>query len=105
MLETTTYLLMGCNFFIAVWNLIAARFNLSFYSHLHVSQGLRACLSTPLRIGSKEKKQKLGVTFMVWCMIWKERNRRIFEERCLSAHQVATLVIEEALLQLATMSN
>jgi hypothetical protein len=31
MFETTNHLLMGCNFSEAVWNLVAARFNMSVY--------------------------------------------------------------------------
>jgi hypothetical protein len=63
MLETTNHLLMGCNFAEAVWNLVAARFNLPLYNQLPVSQGLTAYLSALLITGSKrEKKQNLGVT-------------------------------------------
>jgi hypothetical protein len=30
-----------------------------------------------------EKREKLGVLFTFWWMVWKERNRRIFDGRIL----------------------
>jgi hypothetical protein len=38
-------------------------------------------------------------------MIWKERNRRMFENKTLSAIQVANITIDEALLQLEPFST
>jgi hypothetical protein len=49
------------------------------YNELPVDQGPKACISAIIISGTKkEKQQKLGITFMIWWMIWKERNRRIF---------------------------
>jgi hypothetical protein len=40
----------------------------------------------------RREEAKLGVTFLVWWFIWKERNHRIFYGRCLIANQVASMV-------------
>jgi hypothetical protein len=67
MSETTDHLLMGCNFFEDVWNLVAARFIMPVYNLLRAHQGLKACFSEITRSRSKaDKKQKLGITFMTW---------------------------------------
>jgi hypothetical protein len=89
-----------------VWNIVAARFNLPRYADLLVNQGSRACVTTLIRTSTqKEKQQMLGVTFMVSWMIWKEWNRRIFENKHLSAQRVASLIIDEYLLQFTALSH
>jgi hypothetical protein len=46
----------------------------------------------------KDKRKNLGILFTFWCMVWKERNRGIFEDKHLSGLQVAHLIKEDILL-------
>jgi hypothetical protein len=47
----------------------------------------------------KERKRKLGVLLSSWWMIWKERNRRIFKNKGMSASSLAHLAMDEIRLQ------
>jgi hypothetical protein len=79
MVETTDHLILGCNFSEVVRNLVAERFQLPRYHDLPIHQGPGACITAIISSGTKKEKQyKLGVTFLTWWMIWKERNRVIF---------------------------
>jgi hypothetical protein len=48
-----------------------------------------------------KKKKKLDILFTFWWMIWKERNRIIFENSHLSAEQLARMAKEEIQLHLS----
>jgi hypothetical protein len=49
-----------------------------------------------LATGSKkEKKIKLGILFMFWWQIWKERNNRVFHEGEHSVTRVVGLIKEQ----------
>jgi hypothetical protein len=77
--ETSDHLILGCNFSEAVWNVVAARFQLPGYHDLPIRQGPGACVTAIISTGSKkEKQQKLGANFLTWWMVRRERNRRIF---------------------------
>jgi hypothetical protein len=44
---------------------------------------------------SKEKKKRLGILFTMWWAIWKERNRRVFESKEMSAYQLSCWILNE----------
>jgi hypothetical protein len=43
---------------------------------------------------SKEKRRKLGILFTFWWLIWKERNKRVFEQKEASVLQLCNLIQE-----------
>lgn len=48
------------------------------------------------KIGNKDiKRQNLGVLFAFWWQIWKEMNRRIFNNKVQSVPQLANLIKDE----------
>jgi hypothetical protein len=102
--ETTEHILTQCNYTEATWDLIASRFSLPDYSHLSAQGGLIQWVNHLVSGGTKkEKKKRLGILFTFWWMIWKERNRRIFDDKHISAFQLASLAIDEINLQLAVL--
>jgi hypothetical protein len=55
-----------------------------------VQGGPKQWFNFVLRSGNKKGKQrKSGVLFTFWWLIWKERNKRIFEHKESSAPQLA----------------
>jgi hypothetical protein len=45
--------------------------------------------------GTKQTRRKnVGILFTFWWLIWKERNKRIFEHKEVSGVQLATLIQE-----------
>jgi hypothetical protein len=81
--ETTSHLLTECNCTEATWNLVADKFNLPGYANLTLLGNPVGWVRQITRTGSrKERKQKLGILITFWWMIWKERNKRIFEVAC-----------------------
>jgi hypothetical protein len=62
----------------AVWNLVAASFNLPSYLQLQSQGGPAQRFQVILDAGeAKDKTKRSGILLTVWWMIWKERNRRI----------------------------
>jgi hypothetical protein len=93
--ETTPHLLTNCNFTKAVWNIIAPKFGLPHYGIMGALGGPLEWMNFLLKSGSKkEKRKKVGILFTFWWLIWKERNRRIFEFKETSAHGLAVLILE-----------
>jgi hypothetical protein len=44
------------------------------------------------RIKEKQQRQNVGIMFLFWWQVWKERNRQVFENNESSFLQVAELV-------------
>jgi hypothetical protein len=42
-----------------------------------------------------ENRRNLGILFLTWEEIWKERNRRVFVQKCASAVHVSNLAIDQ----------
>jgi hypothetical protein len=99
--ETTSHLLIACNFTEAVWNLVANKFHLLELFGFSSSDGPVGWVSFLTSSGStKQKRRKLGILFTFWWRIWKERNRRVFEQLETSTFQLAELIYEDnSLLQ------
>jgi hypothetical protein len=80
MFETTNYILLECNFTEAVWNIVAHKFDLPGYGALIHSEGPLGWIQQIAGSGIKrQKRRNLGILFTFWWMVWKERNKRIFE--------------------------
>jgi hypothetical protein len=93
--ETTHHLLADCNYTEAVWDRVANSFNLPSYSDLQNEEGPLQWLNKILRLGHhRERRKRLGILLTVWWMIWKERNRRIFENHESSAPRLAQCILQ-----------
>jgi hypothetical protein len=58
--------------------------------------GARQWVNVLLKTGtSGNKKDSLGILFMFWWNLWKERNRCIFDQEEKSALQTARLILDE----------
>jgi hypothetical protein len=81
LLESAEHLLTQCNYSEALWKIFAARYGLPAYQNF-------ASEADPIgwvnyfasTFSSKERKKKLGLLFLFWWSVWKERNRRFFSE-------------------------
>jgi hypothetical protein len=80
--ETTTHLLTECNYTEACWRKLASDFNLPGFDQLNSLEGpvqwVRQILSSSQK---NERRKKVGWLFMFWWHIWKERNRKIFDNK------------------------
>jgi hypothetical protein len=98
--ETTEHLLVRCNFSEAVWNLVAAKFNMPCYIQLsHAAQPVDWFRRQLIGSSKKERKRRLGVLLTFWWWIWKEQNDRIFEVKEKSPQQLARQIKEEVSAQ------
>jgi hypothetical protein len=43
----------------------------------------------------KREKKNLGVLFTFWWLVWKERNRIVFDQESKSPQQLLSLILEE----------
>lgn len=94
--ETTAHLLIRCNYTEAVWSTIAAQLNLPNFTHMSSLEGPIDWVSKLEQAESKQaRKMNLGNLFFFWWNIWKERNRRIFEEIEKSVPQLANQILDD----------
>jgi hypothetical protein len=90
MSETTKHILVECNFTEAVWNIVAGKFALPGYDALNHSEGPLGWIQQIASSGTtRQKRKNLDIMFTFWWMVWKERNRRIFEQEELSPQALA----------------
>jgi hypothetical protein len=80
-LETSDHLLTTCNFTEAVWDMTAQSFNLHPTVFPFQKGNIGDWLHSIDRAGTKKQQLKtVGIMFFFWWGIWKERNRRIFNQ-------------------------
>jgi hypothetical protein len=93
--ETVSHLLSGCNFAEAVWLKVMDMLSLQPPFSIFCPEGTREWFDRITSIGTKQQqKRNVGVVFLFWWQLWKERNRRVFEGQELSYIQVAQLVVD-----------
>jgi hypothetical protein len=96
--ETTEHL-TNCNFTEAAWNQVASKFSLPSYNDM---PGPVQWILKLVSGGSKKKRRKENwICSAFFWLIWKERNKRIFENKHSSAMQVARLAQEEINIQMS----
>jgi hypothetical protein len=96
MLETADHLMTKCNYSEALWQTLAPKHSLPSYNCLSPLGGpvdwvLHLCSSGVV----SDKREMLGLLFFIWWNLWKERNRRIFENEKKSVPQLVALIREE----------
>jgi hypothetical protein len=80
--ETTEHLLYVCNYTEADWNAIASIFHLPHYALMSYAGGPMEWIKNLQQAGyTEDKRKKLGILFMFWWFIWRERNSRIFYDK------------------------
>lgn len=96
MQETNEHLSSQCNYTEATWARIASQLQLPQDCRSYNPQGLVNWVYSVKKSRPKSEQKKLiGVLLTFWWHLWKERNRRIFENQETSHVQLANLVVDE----------
>jgi hypothetical protein len=94
MFEMTNHLLLHCNYTEVVWNIVATSYSLPNYAALSHSVGPAGWLRKIAASGDGRQKKNTGILCTFWWMVWKERNRRIFDQLELSPNSLARFIQE-----------
>lgn len=90
--ETPTHLCRDCPFSLQVWNHLKQWLNLSAMDSVNSTGSLhsywRKCRT---KFDRAQRKVIDGIFIYFWWSIWKERNRRVFQQQSLQPIQVAML--------------
>jgi len=90
--ETPTHLCKDCPFTKEVWELIKIWFSLTDLSSISTTGSLHNYWRRCRRKVDKNQRRRFdGIIIYFWWNIWKERNRRTFQQKSLSPRQVASL--------------
>ena len=90
--ETPTHLCKDCPFTKEVWELIKIWFSLTDLSSISTTGSLHNYWRRCRRKVDKNQRRRFdGIIIYFWWNIWKERNRRTFQQKSLSPKQVASL--------------
>ena len=105
--ETPTHLCKDYTFTKQVWFVLKSWFGLSFMDTISTNGSLhsywRKC---QMKVDKPHRKAFDGLMIYFWWNIWKERNRRTFQNKSLQAREVAFLCKEEVdQFQWATRPN
>jgi hypothetical protein len=91
-LETPIHLCKDCPFTKQVWGIIKQWFNLAATDSVSDAGSLHGYWwKCSRRFGKNERRNIDGIFIYLWWNIWKERNRRCFQQKLLNPTQVATL--------------
>ena len=105
--ETPTHLCKDCGFSKLVWSFIKQWCGLSMIDTIGMTGSLhnfwRKCRA---KVDKEQRKPFNGVMIYFWWNLWKERNRRTFQNKTLQPRQVALLCKEDIeQYQLATRTH
>jgi len=93
--EIASHLLTQCNYTEAVWNQVVTLLQLQPAAVQCLGDGPLQCLLQFSTQGDAAMKNRLvGLLFTFWWEIWKERNRRIFQNKECSFRQLASLIAD-----------
>lgn len=94
--ETPTHLCKDCTFLKEVWSLIKQWFGLSAIETVGTTRSIysywRKCR---IEIAKEQRRRFDGIVIYLWWNLWKERNRRTFQNKQLNPRQVALLCKED----------
>jgi hypothetical protein len=94
--ETPTHLCKDCTFTKQVWSVIKSWFGLSILDTISINGSLHGYWHKCRRkVDRTHRKAFNGLMIHFWWNIWKERNRRTFQNKSLPAREVAFLCKEE----------
>jgi hypothetical protein len=94
--ETPTHLCKDCPFTKEVWELVKQWFGMSILSAIGISGSLQKFWCKCRMKFEKPQRRKFdGIMIYFWWNIWKERNRRTFQQKTLQPRQVALLCKED----------
>jgi hypothetical protein len=80
---------------------VASKFNLPSFNSLSLAGGPLEWVSQILKVSPKrEKRKNLGILVTFWWMIWKERNKRIFEDKEVSSNALAVQILKVVVFNL-----
>jgi hypothetical protein len=95
--ESADHLLTQCNYTEALWQIFAVRHSLPGYNVLIATGGPVGWVRHFISSHPKSKrKKKLGLLFLFWWQVWKERNCRIFDNQELSVPNMLVRLNEAA---------
>jgi hypothetical protein len=102
--ETPTHLCKDCAFTKQVWSTLIRWLNLTTLNTVDMAGSIhkywRKCRA---KFDKTQKRRLDNIMIYFWWNIWKERNRRTFQQKSLQANQVATLCKDDILqFKLAT---
>jgi hypothetical protein len=106
-LETPTHLCKDCNFARQVWSIIKQWLGLSVIDSVAMAGSLHAYWrKCRAKINRDQRRMFDGYIIYFWWNLWKERNRRTFQNKSMQPRQVALLCKEDIeQFQLATRPN
>jgi hypothetical protein len=103
--ETTEHILTKCNYAEALWNSIAGDFNLPGFDLLNQWGRPVDWVHHLVQNNSKKDRRKaLGILFTFWWQLWKEKNRRVFDNYECSIPRLSALLKEDILLYCRVLS-
>jgi hypothetical protein len=83
----------------ADWNAIASIFHLPHYALMSYAGGPMEWIKNLQQAGyTEDKRKKLGILFMFWWFIWRERNSRIFYDKHKSFWATINAIQEQVVL-------
>ena len=94
--ETATHLCLHCPFAQHVWHLVSTWTAGVIQVPQEQDEGIEEWWKSSLAHLSQAQKRSVAaiLTYTTW-NIWKEKNRRVFEQKCLQPHQVVLLIKKE----------
>jgi hypothetical protein len=94
--EITLHLLTKWSYIEATWSLVAAKFGLPHFNVMSLRGDLASWMEYLLRTGSKKEQRKMvGILFIFWWNIWKERNNQIFRNASRSPTMLFNIIRED----------
>jgi hypothetical protein len=108
-LETPVHLCKDCPFTKEVWEILKQWLQLTVIQSVNTAGSLHNHWWRCRRRFQKNERRKVdGIFIYFWWNIWKERNRRQFQQKALNPNQVATLCKDDIMqyeMAMATTSN
>jgi hypothetical protein len=93
--ETASHILTECNFTEALWRAVSLKHGLPDYNHIPLGAPIEWVRFMSAGGTKKMRRRRLGTVFTFWWNVWKERNKRIFDNAEQSVPQLLRFLEEE----------